>query len=271
MSQSTGVRCENPMCTLTFPTYGIMRSHLKQAASCKWWPSHAKEAAAKLAQPPAPTVVAGSIHDMTASFWDVGESYVVERGEDEDDDDEEDEDEEADEESGTGLEEGDEDSARYVDVGPSPELLRELMEMNDPEDFYDIVHPNVDIGEDGPGPSTLRARLNRMLSARRRYLDDGEEDSEDEGRVVDEHPKGGTVIRMARTLHERWAALFGTSHIPPTSDTKMDGSGQADLTDYNIYHPFASKLDWEIAQWMVKDGIGHSSFNRLLGIDRVRK
>ncbi|KIY60598.1 hypothetical protein CYLTODRAFT_427819, partial [Cylindrobasidium torrendii FP15055 ss-10] len=50
----------------------------------------------------------------------------------------------------------------------------------------------------------------------------------------------------------------------------MDGSGQPDLGG-SLYHPFASKLDWDVAQWMVSEGIGHGSFNRLLEIDGVRE
>ncbi|KIY60846.1 hypothetical protein CYLTODRAFT_330616, partial [Cylindrobasidium torrendii FP15055 ss-10] len=84
--------------------------------------------------------------------------------------------------------------------------------------------------------------------------------------VVEEHPSAGRVVRMADKLHERWRATFG---LPPDLDTQMDGSGAPNLQGVNIYHPFESKIDWEIAKWMVKDGIGHSSFNRLLNIEGV--
>ena len=68
-----------------------MRSHLKQASSCKWWPSHAKEAAAKLTAPPAPTIVRGSIHDMTTSFWDEQDDFVPADDEEEEEEEEDDE------------------------------------------------------------------------------------------------------------------------------------------------------------------------------------
>lgn len=206
------------MCELSFATYGNMHRHLRQAASCKWWPTHAKEAAEKLSAPPAPNIVLGSIFDTSNGFWEDDEDDAMSGGE-----------EEPGEEGDTTSD--DEDNTTVPEfTGPSPELLRELMEMNDPEDFYDVVHPNLAVGEEGPGPSTLRARLNRMLGARRRYLDDDEADGEEEGRVFDDHPTGGGTVKMARTLHERWAALFGMSGLPKTSDAKMDGSGESDLT-----------------------------------------
>ncbi|KAF8868438.1 hypothetical protein CPB84DRAFT_1819214 [Gymnopilus junonius] len=37
----------------------------------------------------------------------------------------------------------------------------------------------------------------------------------------------------------------------------------------NLFAPFASELDWRVAQWAVKDGPGHNAFNRLLEIPGV--
>ena len=39
--------------------------------------------------------------------------------------------------------------------------------------------------------------------------------------------------------------------------------------DSNPYMPFASELDWRIAQWAVKDGPGQNAFDRLLKIPGV--
>ncbi|KIY61460.1 hypothetical protein CYLTODRAFT_315102, partial [Cylindrobasidium torrendii FP15055 ss-10] len=69
----------------------------------------------------------------------------------------------------------------------------------------------------------------------------------------------GRQIRMAQGLHKRWKALFGNDVAP----------GGRNASGTMSYTPFASKLDWEIAQWMVNNGIGHNSFNRLLAIDSV--
>ncbi|KAE9382526.1 hypothetical protein BT96DRAFT_1055474, partial [Gymnopus androsaceus JB14] len=35
------------------------------------------------------------------------------------------------------------------------------------------------------------------------------------------------------------------------------------------FAPFASEMDWRIVEWVVKDGIGHKSFDRLLDIPGV--
>ncbi|KAJ3776370.1 hypothetical protein FB446DRAFT_762900 [Lentinula raphanica] len=37
------------------------------------------------------------------------------------------------------------------------------------------------------------------------------------------------------------------------------------------FAPFASEMDWRIAEWVVKDGIGHKSFDRLLAIPGVKE
>ncbi|KIY61007.1 hypothetical protein CYLTODRAFT_318311, partial [Cylindrobasidium torrendii FP15055 ss-10] len=92
-------------------------------------------------------------------------------------------------------------------------------------------------------------------------------DEDSDGLFVDEHPTGGHSIGMGTNMHQRWKALFGPNP-PVTQDIAMDGSG---APDHNIYHPFASQLDWEIAHWMVTDGIGHSLFNRLLSIEGVKE
>ncbi|KIY60792.1 hypothetical protein CYLTODRAFT_363715, partial [Cylindrobasidium torrendii FP15055 ss-10] len=51
----------------------------------------------------------------------------------------------------------------------------------------------------------------------------------------------------------------------------VDGESPPELADDDLYFPFASKLDWEVARWMVTEGIGHGSFNRLLKIEGVRE
>ncbi|KAJ6540166.1 hypothetical protein DFH09DRAFT_1249545 [Mycena vulgaris] len=39
----------------------------------------------------------------------------------------------------------------------------------------------------------------------------------------------------------------------------------------NGFAPFASELDWRIAEWVIKDGPGHKAFDRLLAIPGVRE
>lgn len=87
------------------------------------------------------------------------------------------------------------------------------------------------------------------------------DDDQDE-RVYDEFPGAARVIRMDQTLHERWREMFGGNGDHPM------GEGVNSVDD-TAFSPFASELDWRIAQWAVKDGIGHGSFDRLLSIPGV--
>lgn len=109
------------------------------------------------------------------------------------------------------------------------------------------------IGEAGPGPSTVA----HNHQVQHRALDD-----DDDTRVEDEDGSVGKVIRMNDNLHRRWHKLFGA------------GDGDAmdvdeDIEEPSFFHPFASELDWRIANWMVKDNPGHNAFNRLLSIPGV--
>lgn len=161
------------------------------------------------------------------------------------------------------VEEDLDDDVAETDVSPDPtwRLLQDILEMEDPEGGFEVVEREPEPGVAGPGPSTLRNRLERMLGAKRRYLDDDEADL-----VQEEYPGAATVIRMSSSLRQRWRDLFGEQ--APT-DVTMDGSNGVDAEGANLYAPFASKLDWEVVKWMVKDGIGHSSFDRLLSIEGV--
>ena len=68
------------------------------------------------------------------------------------------------------------------------------------------------------------------------------------------HPTAGKVYDYESTVHERWQNIFSKGN---------DGNpGQE-------YWPFNSRLDWEIAQWAVKEKITQRSFNRLLQIPQV--
>ncbi|KAE9389583.1 hypothetical protein BT96DRAFT_759619, partial [Gymnopus androsaceus JB14] len=58
---------------------------------------------------------------------------------------------------------------------------------------------------------------------------------------------------LEENIREQWDRLFGAK-------TDLSNTG---------YHPFSSRLDWEIAQWAVKEKIGHGSLNRLLAIPEV--
>ncbi|KAF9010888.1 hypothetical protein BDZ89DRAFT_883074, partial [Hymenopellis radicata] len=94
-----------------------------------------------------------------------------------------------------------------------------------------------------------------------------DEDDETSGRFLKVHSlDAGTVFRMSQNVHEQWASLFGT---PIPGDVEMDGSSTPDFKDVEWWKPFASELDWNIARWMVNEGIGHNAFNELMAIPGV--
>jgi hypothetical protein len=68
------------------------------------------------------------------------------------------------------------------------------------------------------------------------------------------HPSAGKVYRYEPTVHQQWQGLFS-----------MEGTNANEG-----YQPFTSRLDWEVAQWAVKEKIPQRSFNRLLRIPQVR-
>lgn len=147
---------------------------------------------------------------------------------------------------------------------PGAEFMKEVLEvLQDPDGLFEVT--DADAGVAGANPAPKKVRLSNTMAGVKARIFERQDPSRKP--VFEEHPTAGTVIRMADHLHKRWANLFGTS--TPGLDSEMDGSGRPNLDNVNIYHPFASKLDWEIARWMVKDGVGHSSFNRLLNIEGV--
>lgn len=110
-----------------------------------------------------------------------------------------------------------------------------------------------------PGPSSRSARASSAADT----ANPGDILSDEEEQVVEVHPTAGKVIRMSDDLYAKWAHSFG---LEPDrdGDIAMGGSDSP-----NGFAPFASELDWRIAQWVVKDGPGHKAFDRLLDIPGV--
>ncbi|KAF8225003.1 hypothetical protein L208DRAFT_1308146 [Tricholoma matsutake] len=124
---------------------------------------------------------------------------------------------------------------------PDDALWQWNQEQGDPYYFINVPPNATDeedpIGQPGPGPSS---QANQRATNQSRCLDE----DDDEG--------AGKVIQMDECLCDHWRQLFR----------------EQDNKD-NLYAPFASEMDWRVAQWMVKDGIGHKSFDRFLAIPGV--
>ena len=140
------------------------------------------------------------------------------------------------------------------EYGPD-EVMAEIPDFQADLFHYIPLEPDepreVAIGEAGPGPQTQAARAALL---RQHVLDD-----DNDTRVIVEDPRHGQRIRMDLGLRIRWKELFGDG------DIDMDGEG----THCDRFAPFASELDWQIANWVVTDEPGHKAFDRLLAIPGV--
>jgi hypothetical protein len=89
-------------------------------------------------------------------------------------------------------------------------------------------------------------------------------EDEDDERTEVIHPTAGKVIRMEATLHEKWR-----THFAGESENELQGVEEA--AGASAFHPFESRLDWEVACWAIEEGIGHGALDRLLAIPGVSK
>jgi hypothetical protein len=72
-------------------------------------------------------------------------------------------------------------------------------------------------------------------------------------------------------IDEEAGRIYRHDAPPRHCQVDMDGDSLMDNGEPNPFFPFASELDWRVAQWAVKDGPGHNAFNRLLEIPGVNK
>jgi len=130
-------------------------------------------------------------------------------------------------------------------------ILQEIDELedDDPGHFLE-TEEEVEIGEAGPGPSTIASRqLNQNSIAQK---------EEEDQRVFIDYPGAGEVSGLDQQIHQRWKHLFHANTVEDTTNINI-----------NPFAPFTSEMEWRITRWAVKDGIGHKSFDRLLSIPGV--
>lgn len=82
-------------------------------------------------------------------------------------------------------------------------------------------------------------------------------DDDEDTRVEDVYASAGKIIDTEDTLHKKWTDYFKDD--TPNPDTSRDPT----------FSPFASELDWRVAQWAMSS-LGHNKFNELLAIPGVR-
>jgi len=100
--------------------------------------------------------------------------------------------------------------------------------------------------EPGPGPQT---QSQRTCTTQPRVLDD-----EDDTRVIIEHSSAGTVLSKVQDKD---------------GDVRMGETSASQSVD-NQHTSFSSELDWKVAEWAIKESIGHNAMDRLLAIPGVR-
>ncbi|KAF5361204.1 hypothetical protein D9757_013606 [Collybiopsis confluens] len=98
------------------------------------------------------------------------------------------------------------------------------------------------------------------VSAPYRKMDRTLAEDEDEPRTWWWHPTAAEIVEKKSNIHQQWKSIFLENDARSPYNTK--GSE-------NAYYPFTSRLDWEIAEWAVKEKISQKSFNRLLKIPQV--
>lgn len=171
------------------------------------------------------------------------------------------------------LETGDEDVEPIEFVPLNQERAPLDLENGDedlePIDFVPLIHSHQqeELEASGsPGPSRIRFEINDHRTS---------QDLENAAGtlVVEEYPEAGKVVKIDEGLYVRWKKQFGEQNLRKDGDGDVvmdDGNaGQTEAPSLNAFAPFASELDWRVALWAVKDGIGHQSFDRLLAIPGV--
>lgn len=112
------------------------------------------------------------------------------------------------------------------------------------ETFDFLPNPDLDMeeGEAATEPSTAASQHSPCRTL---------VDMEAEEPTCKWHATAGQVYGQEPIMHARWQALFNAG------------------SDIQAYKPFNSRLDWEMAQWAVKEKISQKSSNRLLAIPQV--
>ncbi|KAL0954320.1 hypothetical protein HGRIS_003318 [Hohenbuehelia grisea] len=235
-----------PVCKKIFVTPAGTLAHLGQAANCRWWLQERDLRSRRKTQK------GKGKASQTGKVDNNGFDYVIDPDSTFSIGDFEDE-----ESPGMVVEEFEEDAIFHLIpiVPPYTDLPAE---------------PSAEISQETPNtarvpPAASSSHAKPSIKQTNITLDDDED-----SRVYETNTKAGVVVAMNQSLHERWAALFKAKQkAPDRPDREGDISMEAESSSPSLYFPFASELDWRVADWFVKEDTGHSAFNRLLSIPGV--
>ncbi|PPQ87264.1 hypothetical protein CVT24_006670, partial [Panaeolus cyanescens] len=124
------------------------------------------------------------------------------------------------------------------------------------------------IGQEGPGPQTAANRIRRQVQAL--LLDDNNDE-----RVVLVDKGAGHIVRYT-TPPRLLSVSPNRSGYDEDGDQQMDSDseGQSEAereAQTELYAPFKSRMDWEVARWAIKTDPGKNGLDRLLQIPGVRE
>jgi len=159
----------------------------------------------------------------------------------------------------------DSDSSAEDDPDPDfeePDLFHFIpdTQVSLPPDSEEAFNPDLAGREGGPGPSTAASYIRRLAGS---HCQSRVFEEDEDSRVIETHQTAGRTIRR-----DPPPSMWGQDQDGDVRMEEPDASSSETEAE-GWLHPFASELDWKIAQWAVKEGIGHGSFNRLLEIPGV--
>lgn len=224
-----------PVCGRFFKTIQGVHSHLCQAKSCKWYGLGKRPEILSTQSESEPFNDFLPTQYNPDSLLATGSEAVTLETEDDDAD---------------------------TDFGAAP--FTEFYEQEPAEYSFHQREPHIPLGEAGPGPSSMTY----IADEKRRKLQIPAFDEEDEAGFTVEFGSAAAIIRMDSTMHDKWHQAYQTWRTEDEEDVMMsDGTANS---GNDLWAPFASELDWRVAQWAVEENVGQGTVDRLLDIPGVR-
>jgi hypothetical protein len=81
-------------------------------------------------------------------------------------------------------------------------------------------------------------------------------------------PSVDSHFNQHRELYPSAAHVYGKGH---TFMDVFDADPHADKREENLYYPFASKQDWEMASWLLRSGLSMTAIDQFLRLQLVSR
>ncbi|KAF5372418.1 hypothetical protein D9757_011620 [Collybiopsis confluens] len=140
------------------------------------------------------------------------------------------------------------------------EEYQKMPNLNIAEPFNFLPSKEEDGGYESDSEMDIPESFNEADNHNARKLDRSLVGDKSDTRTWRWHPTAGQILRYESDTFQRWEELFTEIQENHTSSRTSTG-----------YYPFTSRLDWEVAQWAVKEKISQKTFDRLLQIPEVKE